>query len=293
MIRIGIVGTDSSHALAFSSLCNLINPVTKNYNYKDTRITHVFGLDKVETYRVAKEGLIPNIVTSVEDMIDQVDAVMILFRDGNLHIPYARLFLMANVPLWIDKPFAIVNQEAVDFIKQAQERGVLLTGGSTCRYNLDVLNLKKKLDSSELGVLVSAYINFPGDINSSYHGLHFYGPHLIEMIFAIFGYDIISVTSSSNQEELICIVKYKDKSIILNFNTQITDATCFLHGKKQSHIGTILINKDTYKAGFDQFIQMLVTKELPIPYKNLNSSIILIHGILESLKEKKEVFISL
>ena len=44
MIRIGILGSDNSHALAFAKLCNL--PMENGeYRYPDVRIAAIYGND--------------------------------------------------------------------------------------------------------------------------------------------------------------------------------------------------------------------------------------------------------
>ena len=58
MIRIGILGSDNSHALAFAKLCNL--PMENGeYRYPDVRIAAIYGNDDdpQHTKDVAQQGI--------------------------------------------------------------------------------------------------------------------------------------------------------------------------------------------------------------------------------------------
>ena len=44
MFKIGIIGSDNSHADAFSKLVNFKDPKTGEYRYPDCRIVRIFGL---------------------------------------------------------------------------------------------------------------------------------------------------------------------------------------------------------------------------------------------------------
>ena len=59
MFRIGILGSDNTHALHFARLCNLPDE-NGNYNYKDIRVTAIYGYDddKAHTMEVAENGAI-------------------------------------------------------------------------------------------------------------------------------------------------------------------------------------------------------------------------------------------
>ena len=105
MFRIGILGSDNSHALAFAKLCN-IQDTEGNYLYEDVRITAIYGKDddKKHTEEVAKEGRIEFIAEKPEDFFGKVDAVMVVFRRGSYHIPEILPFIEAGIPCWIDKP---------------------------------------------------------------------------------------------------------------------------------------------------------------------------------------------
>ena len=291
MIRIGILGSDSSHALAFSKLCNIPDKTTGEYAFPEIRITSIYGHDETQATNVALEGQIKTIAATPDEVLESVDAVMILFRDGNLHAPYALPFIRANIPVWIDKPFTVNLQDAQTLLREADKHNSLITGGSTCKYNHDVLHLAEIVKNGTLGNISSGYLNFPGDINSPYNGIHFYGPHMIEMISTIFGYNIKSITTTLHNSELICVANYEKMSVVLNFTNTIADSLCLIHGDKKSYVGKINIDDSTYKLGFEKFVEMLKTGKRPISLDKLVAPTILLTAILESLQTGNEIFL--
>ncbi len=291
MIRVGILGSDSSHALAFSKLCNIADEATGAYAFPDIRVTTIYGLDETQTKNVAYEGQIKSIAATPEELLKDVDAAMILFRDGNLHASYALPFIKANIPVWIDKPFTVNIQDANMLLEEADKHNSLVTGGSTCKYCHDIVKLAEVIDNGALGNIISGYMNFPGDINSPYNGLHFYGPHMAEMIFTIFGYDIKSITTTVHNSDIICVANYEKMSVVLNFTTNIADSLCIIHGDKNSHVGNIHINETTYKLGFEKFVEMLRTGKRPISLDKLVAPTILLNAIMESLDTSTKVYL--
>jgi predicted dehydrogenase len=291
MIRVGILGSDSSHALAFTKLCNIPDVATGEFAFPDIRITAIYGHDETQTKNIAYEGQIRTIATTPDEVLENVDAAMILFRDGNLHASYALPFIKANIPVWIDKPFTVCLPDAKMLITEADNHNSLITGGSTCKYSHDVLNLAQIVDTGTLGNITSGYINFPGDINSPYNGIHFYGPHMAEMLFTVFGYDIRSVTATLHNSKMICVANYETKSVVLNFTTTIADNLCIIHGDKESYAGKINVDASTYKLGFEKFVEMLRTGKRPISLDKLVAPTILLTAILESLNTGSEVYL--
>lgn len=97
MLKIGILGSDNSHALHFSQAVNIEKD--GQYLFPDARVTHIYGHDVQITKDVAEEGKIDNIVSDYKDMIGKVDAVMVVFRDGKYHYQYALPLLVISI--WV------------------------------------------------------------------------------------------------------------------------------------------------------------------------------------------------
>jgi predicted dehydrogenase len=289
IFRIGIIGSDSSHAEVFSKLINI--PISKNqdYMFPDCKVVAIYGHDKQTTKEVAERSQIEFIASSPEELMDKVDAVMIVFRDGNLHAEYALPFIEAGIPTWIDKPFAIRNEDVENIINAAKKHNTLITGGSTCKYADEIVRAKDIIKSGEgIGKLITASMNFTASFNNPYGGIYFYGAHLLEMALELFGYNPKAVVSSINKEDMISILKYDDYQVVLNFIEKIDEYSLVMIGEKGAMLRNIDIS-EVYKQGLAKFIEMLRTKEMPFPIDNLLVAVKVFNAIVESSKSKSEV----
>jgi predicted dehydrogenase len=292
MFRVGIIGSDNSHALAFSKLINIKDNKTGEFLYPDIKITGIYGLDKKQTEDVAREGRIEFIADKPEDFMGNVDAVMVVFRHGDLHAQYALPFIEAGIPTWIDKPFAIKISDVKQLIEAADRKNTLLTGGSACKYSYDVLMLKNSLENdASLGNVMSGALNFPANLDSEYGGMFFYGPHMAEMLMAIFGFDVKSVISSVNNGNVIAIAKYDRYQVVLNFSKESKQYFGIIYGEKKTVIREIDISI-IYRLGFEKFAQMLHTGKRPLPLEQLLAPTVLLNAIVKSVETGREVFLN-
>jgi predicted dehydrogenase len=292
MFRVGIIGSDNSHALAFAKLVNIKNEETGEFRFPDVKITAIYGVDREHTENVAKEGLIETVVDKPEDLMGMVDAVMVVFRHGDLHAPHALPFIKAGIPTWIDKPFTVKISDAKEIIEEADKKGTLVTGGSTCKYLDDVLYLKDVVENQkETGKISSAIVNYPGDPDSEYAGLHFYGPHLAEIVMTIFGYDVKSVVASVCDGNVIAIAKYDRYQVVMNFAKKTKGHKAVIYGE-DAIITRDLIGRDGYLKGFTEFVNMLRSGQRPFPLENLLAPTVLINAIEKALETGREVCLS-
>lgn len=188
MFRIGIIGSDNSHASAFSRLANL--PDEKGgFLFPDVKVTHILGDTPLSATCVAKTCRIPHVAERLEELYGQVDAVMIVYRHGGTHCQSALPFLERGIPVWIDKPVTIDPEECRKLIRLAESKKTILAGGSTCKYCPDVLRLKSEfLRLQDSNTFISGAFNFPGEIHSPYGGIYFYGGHGAEILTTIYNF---------------------------------------------------------------------------------------------------------
>ena len=291
MFRIGILGSDNSHALAFAKLCNIPDS-SGTYLYNDVRITAIYGKDDASehTAAVAKEGKIEFLAEKPEDFFGKVDAVMVVYRKGSYHIPDILPFVEKGIPVWIDKPICSSPAD-VEKLKSAWKKGGgLITGGSTIKYNYDILVAKNRIESGFFGNVLGGAMNFPGDFGNIYEGLYFYGSHLIEMMLSVFGYDLKSVIASKTAEDKISVIaKYKDYQVSLNY-VNSPDYFITVYGDEKSLTSQMDISV-IYKLGFDKFVEMLRSGKMPLDFERLVKPVYILDAIYKSVNENKEVLI--
>jgi len=278
MIRIGIVGSDNSHAEAFSKLCN----VPQDLHVEGAQVVSIFGLDPARTQEVATKGNIPTIVEKPEEMIGKVDAALVVFRHGGLHRQYAEPFLRAKVPTFIDKPLAISPEDARALAQLAEKTGTPLTSFSTLRYAQDMVAFVK--EAHEKGPITSAVFSGPADRQSEYGGLPFYGIHLVEMMQALHGPGIVSVQAVEHRKNVVATLCYGDDRIAtLNFLGNAAYVFHMLAFGKQGWVGRALDAGTCYRDGLEVVLSMVRTGKMPLRREELLEPVLVLAGIERSL----------
>jgi predicted dehydrogenase len=291
MFKIGIIGTENSHAMAFAKIINLPDPVTGEILYPDAKVVGVYGPDKVTAQAIVNEARAEFVAESPEEFFGKVNAMLITNRKGSLHAKYAMPFIEKGMPLFIDKPFTSNVAEAENLVAAAKQSGSKICGGSGCKHAYDVLVLQNNVrELINSGKMISASINFAADIKSEYDGFYFYGSHLTEMAIKIFGPDVKSVFTLENNAGRISVWRYKNFDVSLHFTTDAPASSAVIFAKN----GNITRNIDIsmiYKEEVKQLINMLRTGEMPASYDSLVLPVRLIDAIEESAKTGKEIFI--
>jgi predicted dehydrogenase len=284
MYRIGIIGTENSHALAFAKRFNLPDETTGKPAYPDARVVMVYGPDTETSRRVMNEADVPACADTPADFFGKVDAMMITSRWGSVHSGYALPFAEVGIPLFVDKPFTSDIAQAQQLVETAVLRGTPIMGGSGCKYAQDVLDIGQKAQEwRKEGVLLSGSGKFTADPTSEYDGFFFYASHLIEMALAIFGSDMETVQALERKGNVLALAGYPDFTASLHFTPKNYDCGCTLYGKKES-LHRIIDVGGIHEREADIFVEMLRTGAMPQPPEDLIRPVRIIESILESMK---------
>ena len=92
MYRIGILGSENSHASAFSEIFNKPDE-NGAFKYPDCHVVAVGGHYPESNKEVFEKFGLDFIAEKPEDMLGKVDAVMVTARDGKFHPEVARPFV--------------------------------------------------------------------------------------------------------------------------------------------------------------------------------------------------------
>jgi predicted dehydrogenase len=187
MLRIGIVGTDSTHALSFAKVANLDDLET---HVPGCRVTAICGDDPKRTAEIAAEARIEAVFDNPSELLKKIDAVMIVYRKGGRHLTAARPFLEAGIPTFIDKPLASSVADAEEILCLAEKHNAPLTSYSALPCIAEVRSFiethsqpavsgDRTVPAADRWVIVGG-----GDFHGEYDGIFFYGPHHVELMLA-------------------------------------------------------------------------------------------------------------
>ena len=207
-LRIGIIGTDTSHVIAFSKVLN--DPKNPDY-VPGVRIVAAFkggskdiesSSKRVDEYAIAlardwKVEIVPDIAT----LLTKVDAVLLESVDGRTHLEQARSVIAAGKPLFIDKPLSSTLEDAVEIAKLAKARGVSWFSSSSLRW-------AKSLAPLQQPNLKGAIVWGPGPLEEHHYlELGWYGIHAAEMLFTLMGKgcETVTRTYTTDQDEVTCV----------------------------------------------------------------------------------------
>ena len=285
MIRIGIIGSDSSHADAFSQMCNLKDHPE---HVPGARVTCIWGVDPKRTAEVAEKGKIPRIVARPREMMGDVDAVMIVLRHGALHCRHALPFLKAGIATFVDKPFTTTVPDARRIVRAARKHRTPLTSFSTLRYAPHFVEVLKGLKAIEpLAAGVSAG---PGDVKSEYGGFIFYGIHAIELMQEAFGPGAQRVTAVVHAGNLVATVEHRGGATV-SLQVLATASYQFhlvAYGKGGVH-QAVLNSAGCYPAGLKQVLKMVRTGKGPLPHENMIEAVAVAEAVEKSLRTGRSV----
>lgn len=291
MYRVGIIGTENSHALAFARQMNLPDPATGEKAYPDVQVVGVYGPDTASAEQIVQEAGVSFIANDPAEFLGKVDAMMITCRKGSLHAQYAMPFIRAGLPLFIDKPFTIDVAQAQELVEAAKKSGSKLCGGSGCKLAYDVLTLQNAARGLKAkGELLGGSINFAADPQSEYDGFFFYSPHLTEMALAIFGGDPQTLLAREVRGTRTVLLRYKDYDAALHYTRGSAASTGVLYGKNANVVRDIDISM-IYGQEVKSFVHMLRTGEMHQTYEELVKPVRVISAIEEAVGNSTEVTI--
>jgi hypothetical protein len=194
-LRIGIIGTDTSHVPAFTKVLN--DPSSPDY-IPGARVVAAFkgGSPEVESSRTRVEGFAKEIaskygveiVPDIATLLGKVDAVLIESVDARQHLEQVRQVVAARKPFFVDKPLAATLEDAREIARVAAQAKVPWFSSSSLRYSAFVVDMKSPENT---GAITWA----PGPVEEHHKlDLTWYGIHGVEMLFTLMGRGCEEVT---------------------------------------------------------------------------------------------------
>lgn len=211
-LRLGLVGTDTSHVINFASAFN--DPASPDH-IAGARIVVAFkggspdlpsSRDRIDRFtRTLQEKYGVEIVPTIAELCQRVDGVLLTSVDGRVHLAQVREIVAGRKPMFIDKPLASTLEDAREIARIAKEAGVAWFSTSTLRYGVAAL---KTSDLSGVDVWG------PGPLEEHHQlDLSWYAIHEAEMLYALLGTGCEEVTRVASADADVVTCRWKDGRI--------------------------------------------------------------------------------
>jgi hypothetical protein len=213
-LRLGIIGTDTSHVTAFTEILN-----------DETSPDHVPGGQVVAAYKGGSPDIESSATrvdkfadelrtkwkvrffTSIAEMCRNVDAVLLESVDGRVHLAQVRAVIAAHKPVFIDKPLASTLEDAREIDRLAHAAGVPWFSSSSLRFG-EIAETMKFADAS--GVETWG----PGPLEPHHQlDLAWYAIHPIELLYSLMGPGCEEVSRTYTPDADVIVGRWKDGRI--------------------------------------------------------------------------------
>lgn len=213
--RVGIIGLDTSHSIAFT---NSLNGEKAGDKYKGYRVVAAYprGSYEIEssysripafTEQVKAKGV--EIANSIPELLSKVDVVLLETNDGRMHREQAFQVIDAGKPVFIDKPMANATKDVIAIFNYARKKNVPVFSSSSLRFSNGVQAVLK----GKVGKVLGADTFSPSPLEKTHTDFFWYGIHGIEMLFALMGSGCETVTRFYRDNMDVVVGTWKDGRI--------------------------------------------------------------------------------
>lgn len=189
VVRIGIIGLDTSHSIAFTKTIN--NPDDEAMKGYNVVAAYPYGSRSIESsysripqYTVEIKEMGVEVVDSIGDLLNMVNVVLLETNDGNLHLEQAMEVFRAGKTVFIDKPVAGSLKDTIAIFKAAREYNIPVFSASSLRWARNALPIRQ---GELVGKVLGADTYSPAHLEPSHPDLFWYGVHGVETLFTVMG----------------------------------------------------------------------------------------------------------
>lgn len=285
MKRIAILGCENSHADTF------LRFIRDDEKYSDVQIIGVYSYDEEASLKLNKKYGV-HVLSSFDEAVGKIDGLIVTARHGDNHYKYAKPYIASGIPMFIDKPITVNEDEAIRFMQECREAGVRVTGGSCCVHNDWVQTLKREHEEQVDGATLGGFLRCPISLNSPYGGYFFYAEHLVGIMSSIYGYYPNRVHAFLNGKALTVIFRYEGFDITGLYADE--NYSCYYAMRVSEHHvngSEFPIKGDSpcFKTEFDEFYQLLCGESQKKSYKDFIAPVFVMNAVKRSLEEHCEV----
>ena len=187
-LKLGMIGLDTSHCVAFS---DILNNEDHPHHVSGAKIVYACptGSEQFSLSRDRLEGFTDRvrdnfgvkILDSIEAVAERVDAILQISVDGRMHLEEFKRLAPFGKPVFIDKPLATSVADAKAIFELSQRHGAPVMSCSSVRY------AKGLIEVGEDAEILACEASGPAPILDDFPGLFWYGIHAAEVLYSKMG----------------------------------------------------------------------------------------------------------
>lgn len=263
MIRVGIVGTNTSHAGVYAGLLNGQGDAAPAS--PGARVTAAWSSGKEglsgfhsNAVELAEKFGVEHVVEDPAALVGMVDLALILDDSdgGALHPALAHPFLEAGVATYIDKPMALRMEDAVGLFDLAEQHGAPLMSCSALRFAAEL----GAVTNADLGDVSAVFSVGPGDWYN-------YGIHAVEAATAVSGLGAESVLQFHSADRDLTVISHLDgpRIVIGTLRDSQTSFHLTAYGARGMVQTEISDYSGFYTNTIKAAVQMAESRTTPVP----------------------------
>ena len=211
--KIGIIGLDTSHSIAFTKYLNDPNSFEPQVLKYEVVIAYPYGTQTIESAAKRIPQYIDDIQNygvkiagSIEQVINQADCIFIETNDGRMHLDQAIEVFKSGKKVYIDKPLGSTLGETIAIFKMAETYGTKTFSSSSIRF----AQQNQDLRAGVFGDVKGADIYSPHHPEPTHPDFGYYGIHGVEGLFTVMGPGCQQVSRMHSDEGDICVGVWND-----------------------------------------------------------------------------------
>ena len=263
VFRLGIIGLDTSHVIAFTQIIN--NP-RNNYGCKvvvgfpggsPDMPASADRVDKFTSQLRDRFGL--EIVETIDQLCEKVDGVLLESVDGRPHLKQVRPVIAAKKPVFVDKPVAASLEDVIEIFRLARENNVPCWSSSSFRYGQGIVGIN---DNEQVGKVKSCDVFGSSSWTEHHPDLYLYGIHPVTALFAVMGTGCEKVARFRIEGVDMVVGTWKDGRIgtFRDLRGGKSTASVRIYGTN----GMIEGKSSGYKPLVDEIVRFFKTGKVPV-----------------------------
>ena len=202
-LKLGLIGLDTSHVVAFTKI---LNDETAKGHVSGGKVIAAFkgGSDDIKASyvridrftKILVEDYGVKLYPTIKQLCQHVDAILLESVDGRPHLEQAREVILAGKPLYIDKPLAGTFEDAVKIYQLAAKHRVPVFSSSSLRWGRN----SQAVRNGSIGKVTYCETHSPCSIEPTHPDLFWYGIHGVESLFTVMGTGCESVQRSQTPD---------------------------------------------------------------------------------------------